>query len=55
MKNVTQFKINLPSEVKHWLAEQAEKNMRSQTSEIILALKEKMSRQSETKKADAAA
>jgi hypothetical protein len=32
-------------EVKEWLAEEASKNMRSQTAEIVLALKEKMIRQ----------
>ena len=35
---------------KRWLADEAAKNMRSQTSEIVLALKEKMGRQAETKK-----
>lgn len=40
-----QFKVNIPMEVKEWLAEEASKNMRSQTAEIVLALKEKMIRQ----------
>jgi len=53
--SVSQFKLNIPNDVKAWLAEQAERNMRSQTAEIVLALKEKMRRQAETKKADAAA
>lgn len=53
--SISQFKINIPTDVKKWLAEQARKNMRSQTAEIVLALKEKMSREAETKKADAAA
>lgn len=48
-----QFKLNIPDEVKDWLAEQARQNMRSQTAEIVLALKEKMERQHETKTASA--
>ncbi len=39
-----QFKVLLPIEIKRWLAIQAATNMRSQNSEIILALKEKMER-----------
>lgn len=39
-----QYKLNLPADVKRWVAEQAAKNLRSQSSEIILALKEKMER-----------
>lgn len=50
-----QFKLNIPNDVKEWLADQAHRNMRSQTAEIVLALKEKMGRQAETKKADAVA
>lgn len=50
-----QFKLNIPEEVKRWLADEAAKNMRSQTAEIVLALKEKMGRQAETRKADARA
>ncbi len=50
-----QFKLNIPDDVKDWLAEQARCNMRSQTAEIVLALKEKMGRQAETKKAEARA
>ncbi|MFB9952452.1 Arc domain-containing protein [Rhizobium puerariae] len=49
-----QFKLNIPDDVKRWLAEEASRNLRSQTAEIVLALKEKMRRQTETKKADAA-
>lgn len=48
-----QFKINIPPDVKDWLAEQAHKNLRSQTAEIVLALREKMKRENE--KADATA
>jgi hypothetical protein len=46
-----QFKINLPQDVKDWLTQQADQNLRSQSSELILALREKMSR--EIKGADA--
>lgn len=46
-----QFKLNLPSDVKDWIEKKAEQNLRSQTSEIILAIREKMGR--ETQKADA--
>ncbi|MCJ9672917.1 MULTISPECIES: Arc family DNA-binding protein [unclassified Neorhizobium] len=55
MSDMRQFKINIPDEVKKWLAEEASRNLRSQTAEIVLALKEKMGRQAETKKADALA
>ncbi|TDX77744.1 Arc-like DNA binding dprotein [Neorhizobium sp. R1-B] len=51
----SQFKLNMPQDVKQWLADEAERNLRSQTAEIVLALKEKMHRQSQTKKADALA
>ncbi|MCM2440571.1 Arc family DNA-binding protein [Agrobacterium vitis] len=51
----TQFKLNIPTDVKAWIAKEATKNMRSQTAEIVLALKEKMKRQAETQKADATA
>ena len=50
-----QFKINIPDDVKQWLADQATKNLRSQTAEIILALKEKMGREIQTKKGEVTA
>ncbi|QDP53953.1 Arc family DNA-binding protein [Sulfitobacter faviae] len=37
-----QFKLVIPRDVKDWLANQAKKNMRSQSSEIVMALREKM-------------
>lgn len=43
-----QFKVNLPEHVKQWLAEEANRNMRSQTAEVILAIKEKMGRQQQS-------
>lgn len=53
-KAQTQFKVNIPEEVKQWLAAEAAKNLRSQTAEVILALKEKMrsQTQTQTEKAD---
>lgn len=48
-----QFKLNIPAHVKLWLEEQADRNMRSQNAEIVLALKERMKSQTEMKKADA--
>lgn len=47
-----QFKLNIPENIKEWLALEAKNNMRSQTAEIVLALKEKMASRAETKKAD---
>ncbi|MCA0961150.1 DNA-binding protein [Salipiger bermudensis] len=40
-----QFKLNLPADVKAWLAEQAKNNLRSQSQEVVLALREKMTAQ----------
>lgn len=37
-----QFKMVLPADVKQWLARTAAKNLRSQSAEIVLALREKM-------------
>jgi hypothetical protein len=42
-----QFKIAMPADIKRWLAMEAARNLRSQTSEILLALREKMDRQNE--------
>ena len=39
-----QLKINLPKDVKKWLVEQSEKNLRSQSNEVILAIRERMVR-----------
>lgn len=40
-----QFKLIIPTEIKEWLADQAERNLRSQSAEIILALRERMERE----------
>lgn len=53
MHEQKQLKINLPADVKNWLKDHARKNLRSQSSEIVLALREKMN--TETQKADARA
>ncbi len=50
-----QLKVNMPEDVKRWLAAEADRNMRSQTAEIVLALKEKMARSGQFKKGDASA
>ena len=40
-----QFKLNLPADVKAWLEEQAQKNVRSQGAEIVFRLREQMAKQ----------
>ncbi|OLP44856.1 Arc domain-containing protein [Rhizobium oryziradicis] len=50
-----QLKINLPEDVKSWLEQLARKNLRSQSSEIVIALREKMKSTPETEKADVTA
>ncbi|GLO70353.1 hypothetical protein MACH17_18700 [Phaeobacter inhibens] len=45
-----QFKLNLPNDVKDWLEHQSEKNLRSMSNEIILAIKEKMEREAAAQK-----
>ncbi|GEM_PF-2273649 len=47
-----QFKIAIPLEMKQWLAVEAAKNMRSQSAEILVAVRERMERQ-ENEKAEA--
>ncbi|RYE62070.1 MAG: Arc domain-containing protein [Oxalobacteraceae bacterium] len=49
------MKILMSEDVKTWLAEEARKNMRSQTAEIVLAIKEKMQRQCATQKPEISA
>ena len=44
MKTV-QFKLNLPSDVKTWLEEEAVRNVRSQGSQVVSCLRAAMSRQ----------
>lgn len=40
--NKVHFKVALPTEVKYWLSLRAATNMRSQSSELICILKDKM-------------
>lgn len=42
--NMPKIIIRLPSEVKEWLVNQAERNASSQSSEIVRALRERMER-----------
>ena len=44
----TQFKLNLPADVKAWLEEEAVRNLRSQGAQVVSCLRAAMSRQ-ETK------
>lgn len=39
-----QFKLVLPLEVRNWLVKSAKQNLRSVSSEVILAVREKMDR-----------
>lgn len=41
-----QFKLNIPPELKDWIAAQAAANVSSQNSEIIRAIRERMERTS---------
>ncbi|MGH1416735.1 MAG: Arc family DNA-binding protein [Pelagimonas sp.] len=41
----TQFKLNLPADVKLWLEEEAVRNLRSQGSQVVSCLRAAMSRQ----------
>jgi predicted HicB family RNase H-like nuclease len=41
---VKQFKLNIPKEMKDWIAAQAAANVSSQNSEIIRAIRERMER-----------
>lgn len=44
MKTI-QFKLNLPSDVKAWLEEEAVRNLRSQGAQVVTLLRAAMSRQ----------
>lgn len=44
-KDRMQFKIAIPTEMKRWLAIEAARNMRSQSAEILVAIRERMERQ----------
>lgn len=42
MSDVVPLKINIPTEIKNWLSAEAKRNLRSQSAEIVLALRDKM-------------
>lgn len=44
-----QFKLAIPVDIKDWLENESAKNMRSQSAEILLAIREKMTRQKDEK------
>jgi hypothetical protein len=46
MKTI-QFKLNLPSDVKAWLEEEAVRNLRSQGAQVVTLLRAAMSRQAD--------
>ena len=41
----TQFKLNLPADVKAWLEEEAVRNLRSQGAQVVTCLRAAMPRQ----------
>ncbi|SDK62435.1 Arc domain-containing protein [Paracoccus chinensis] len=42
-----QFKLILPPDVKAWIEAQAAKNLRSQSAEIVVCLRERMDREAQ--------
>lgn len=43
MANATHpYKLNLPIDVKEWLVRESKKNLRSQSNEVIIAIRERM-------------
>jgi hypothetical protein len=44
----TQFKLNLPADVKAWLEEEAVRNLRSQGAQVVTCLRAPMLRQDST-------
>jgi hypothetical protein len=40
-----QLRIRLPRDIKDWLAEEAKKNLRTQSAEVTVLLREKMAAQ----------
>ena len=45
MSEIQQYKINLPMDVKEFLDEQAKKNVRSRSGELIKIVRDKMEKQ----------
>ena len=42
---VIQFKMNLPADVKEWLEQEALRNLRSQSAQIVMCLRQEMEKQ----------
>lgn len=47
-KHQAQFKLRMPDDVKGFLAEQAQRNERTITKEIIFTIRERMARETKT-------
>ena len=45
MRDVKLFGLRLPPDVRDWLKEAAQKNLRSQNAEVVLILRERMERE----------
>ena len=41
-RNDPQMRIRLPADVKRWLEQEADRNMRTQNAELVVAVREKM-------------
>jgi CTP:molybdopterin cytidylyltransferase MocA len=48
LKDKVQFKLLIPADVKTWLEQRAEQNLRSQSSELISVLRDQMEFEKET-------
>jgi hypothetical protein len=42
---IVQFKMNLPADVKEWLKQEARRNLRSQSAQIVMCLRREMEKQ----------
>lgn len=45
---ISQYKVNLPLDVKDWLKTRAEASLRSQSAEMVFILREKMAAEQAT-------
>lgn len=43
------LRVRIPPEMKEWLEEQAAKNLRSMTAEVVLSVRERMEREGQRK------
>lgn len=48
-RNIKPLGVRMPEELKQWLKDQAEKNMRSLNSELVMRLQESRDNQEKTK------